>query len=159
QLLVELRNTDLEVKRTEAANQIATTRERLRAANNGLLGTKLSRAERDRLHSERAQLARTLESLDKQLAIYQAKAEQLEVRASRAGGGATWDVQELWRHRPVERGQMLLSLADVAGEWELEIRLPEDRMGHVAQAQAAAGGDLPVSFILALDPSVTHQGT
>jgi multidrug efflux pump subunit AcrA (membrane-fusion protein) len=159
QLLVELRNTDVEVKRTELANQVVTTQERLRALNKSLLGGKLSRSERDRLHGERAQAVQTLESLEKQLAIYQRKAEQLQVRATMAGQVVTWDVQDLLMHRPVERGQMLLSLADVDGDWQLEIRVPEDRVGHIAQAQAELGADLPVSFILALDPGVTHEGT
>ncbi len=159
QLLLELRNTDVEVKRTELANQVVTTEERLRALNNSLLGGKLNRTERDRSHSERAQLVQTLQSLRSQLALYQRKAEQLEVRASIAGQVVTWDVQDLLDHRPVERGQMLLSLADVDGDWELEIRMPEDRLGHIAQAQAELGAELPVSFILALDPGVAHHGT
>jgi hypothetical protein len=78
-----------------------------------------------------------------------------------AGQVVTWDVRNTLIHRPVERGQMLLSVADVDGAWELEIRMPEERMGHIAHAQAEAGPwqKLTVSFILATEPGVTYQGT
>ena len=37
--------------------------------------------------------------------------------------------------RPVERGQRLLEIADTDGPWQVELRMPEDHMGHVVRAQ------------------------
>ena len=47
----------------------------------------------------------------------------------------TWHVRELLLHRPVKQGQVLMSVADPNGDWELEVHMPEDRIGYVALAQ------------------------
>ena len=127
-------------KRTELANQVVTTQERLRAVNNSLLGGKPNRAERDRLHGERAQLTQTLESLQKQLA-------STSGRPSNCNFGPRWPARSslgtcktCLMHRPVERGQMLLSLADVDGEWELESPPAGGPSGARGQGQQAGGG-------------------
>jgi len=51
-----------------------------------------------------------------------------------------------------------MSVADPNGEWELEIHMPEDRIGHVALAQKDYQPQLPVQFILATNPGVQHTG-
>jgi hypothetical protein len=61
----------------------------------------------------------------------------------------------------VEKGQVLMSIADKTGPWELEVHMPDDRLGHVnraAQAAKAAGRDLEVDYILATDPGTRHRG-
>lgn len=74
----------------------------------------------------------------------------------------TWDVKELLEARPVQRGQVLLTVADPSRDWILEIHMPEHRMGHVAEAKRKAdeaGEPLEVEFVLATDPRVTRTGT
>ena len=48
---------------------------------------------------------------------------------------------DLWNRlidRPVEQGQALLRVAKIEGPWQLELHMPENRMGHVAEATAEA---------------------
>ena len=62
----------------------------------------------------------------------------------------------------LQKGQVLLNVADKTGPWELEIHLPDDRLGHVNRAYAearAAGRELEVDYILATDPGTRHIGT
>lgn len=62
---------------------------------------------------------------------------------------------------PVGRGQKLLEVADPDGDWELEVTMPESRMGHVAEAWKKAeesNGDLRVVFILATHPADKLEG-
>jgi hypothetical protein len=59
----------------------------------------------------------------------------------------------------VSRGEELLEIADPTSDWELEVLMPEYRMGHVAKAaQASAEGALPVTFYLALNPKKQLEG-
>jgi hypothetical protein len=58
----------------------------------------------------------------------------------------------------VNRGESLLEIADPTGEWELEVLMPEKRMGHVALARASSNGKLPVTFFLATNPADQLQG-
>jgi hypothetical protein len=60
--------------------------------------------------------------------------------------------------RPVQRGQTLLSVADLDGPWELELRLPDYRAGHVLAARAQAGDELGVTFALASEPGTEYRG-
>jgi multidrug efflux pump subunit AcrA (membrane-fusion protein) len=161
QFVVALRNTDVDVKLADLQGELLSTSAALRRVNTTLLAGKVAGAERERLHGERSQWIAKQASLKEQIALYEHKAAQLEVRTPVAGQVVTWDVRDMLIHRPVERGQMLLSVADVDGEWELEIRMPEERMGHIARAQAEAGPGrkLTVSFILATEPGVTYEGT
>jgi hypothetical protein len=53
---------------------------------------------------------------------------------------------------------MLLTVADLAGPWVLELRVPDRRMGHVAAAQRELGDDLEVSYICETAPTVVHRG-
>jgi hypothetical protein len=74
----------------------------------------------------------------------------------------TWQVRDLLLLRPVEKGQVLMSVADKTGPWELEIKMPDDRLGHINRAAAEArqaGRELEVDYILATDPGTRHYGT
>jgi stringent starvation protein B len=72
----------------------------------------------------------------------------------------TWDLENRLLHRPVQRGQILLRVANPGGPWQLELHMSEDRMGHVARAEEATAPDpLPVSYMLATHPGTTRQGT
>jgi multidrug efflux pump subunit AcrA (membrane-fusion protein) len=159
QMLAELRNVDVEVALAALHGEWASTVEQLGAVQTALLsGKRLESAERDRLHGEEERLQQTLAGLRRQLQLYEAKLEQLQVVSPIAGEVITWDVQELLRQRPVQRGQLLLTVADTAGPWELHVRMPEDRMGHIFAAQQQLGDALPVEFILANDPGVRYEG-
>jgi multidrug efflux pump subunit AcrA (membrane-fusion protein) len=159
QAAVRLRNTDVEVKLTDLEGELLSASAALRRVNTTLLAGKASGAERERLHGERSQWLAKQASLKEQVSLYERKVAQLDVRTPVGGQIVTWDVHDTLIHRPVERGQMLLSVADVGGPWELEIRMPEDRMGHITRAQHELGQELSVSFILATEPGVTYRGT
>jgi hypothetical protein len=69
------------------------------------------------------------------------------------------NVEQLLKLRPVQQGQLLMSVADPAGDWELELRFPEDRAGALATAINQSQGDpLHVTYRLATDPGTSHQG-
>ncbi len=159
QPLLELENPAIEERIASLEGQIAATIERSRAVQNTLLSEKdLRPAEKDRLRGEMAQLQQTTIALNEQLRLAQQQREQLRVFSPISGMITTWDVEDRLVSRPVERGQVLLSVADPKSEWELDIRMPEDRMGHILAAQQAQNGELIVRFILATDPGVTYQG-
>ena len=51
-----------------------------------------------------------------------------------------------------------MSIADTQKEWELELFMPERRMGHVDLARKDLGPELPVNYILATDPNTSREG-
>ena len=162
ELLAVLRNTDLEVAVTDVLGRKASSEEQLAATRRALLEDKgLSSDERNRMAGRAAQLRREIESLDTQLRLYEAKKKDLEVRSPIDGMIVTWQVRDRLLFRPVERGQVLMSVADKTGEWELEIHMPDDRLGHINRALVEAqaeGRQLEVDYIVATDPGTRHYG-
>ncbi|HEX4132911.1 MAG TPA: efflux RND transporter periplasmic adaptor subunit [Pirellulales bacterium] len=163
-LLVELRNTDLEVAISDVTGQRMATQEQILAIDRARTivekGKAASLEERNRLEGERSELKQKLASLDQQLEVYHEKRRLLEVRSPIAGQVTTWNIEQLLRQRPVRQGQVLLSVADTSGDWELELRMPEDRIGYVVEAQRDLdpGEHLDVTYRLATAPGVDHDG-
>ena len=51
-----------------------------------------------------------------------------------------------------------MEIADPKGDWELEVRMPESRMGYISEAWKKSGGKLTVDFILATHPANKLEG-
>ena len=164
QELVRLRRSELDLQIAEVTGQIQTDLARLASVRSAELrretGLSLSEARirKEELTSEKAELQSSIESLNEQLTILREQEEQLIVTSPIAGQVLTWDVETLLAERPVERGQILMTVADVDGPWVVEIRVPDHDIGHVLAAKQDHEDGLPVSFILATDPAKTYSG-
>jgi multidrug efflux pump subunit AcrA (membrane-fusion protein) len=170
QLLAEMRNTDLEVQYEDVTGQRAAAQEQLLAVHRAIYdeGKRMPIDERNRLEGQRAELKQKLMSLDSQIALLKSKLEKLKVVAPTDGEMVTWDVDTLLGgERPVQQGQVLMSVAQTNGNWELELRMPEDRAGHLAAAwkeledrnrEQGTDDKLAVTYRLATNPGVDHEG-
>src|SRR5262249_33520212 len=115
--------------------------------------------EESRLASEESQLKEKRLSLQAQLEILKAKSDRLKITSPIDGQITTWDVENLLDGRTVQPGNVLLSVSDPSGDWELEVLMPEDNMSYVARAQKDLGKqDLDVTYHLANAPSEWHEG-
>jgi len=163
QLLATLRNIELDVALTDVLGRKAGSEEQLVSTRRALLeDQKISADEKTRMAGRAAQLQREIESLEEQRKLYETKKLDLAVRSPIDGVVVTWQVRDRLMLRPVEKGQVLMNIADKTGPWELEVHLPDDRLGHVNRAAAearAASRDLEVDYILATDPGTRHKGT
>jgi hypothetical protein len=162
QPLARLRNTEVDVALADVLGRKASSEEQLRATRRSLLeDQKISADEKVRLAGRAAQLEREIESLEAQRLLWETRRGDLDVTSPLDGVVVTWQVRDRLLLRPVEKGQVLMSIADKTGPWELEVHMPDDRLGHVnraAQAAKAAGRDLEVDYILATDPGTRHRG-
>ncbi len=162
QLLATLRNTDLEVALTDVLGRKASSEEQLVSTQRALLeDNKISADERTRMSGRVAQLRREIESLEEQRKLFLTKKQSLEVRSPIDGVIVTWQVRDRLLLRPVEKGQVLLAVADKTGPWELEVHMPDDRLGHVNRAATQARQkerELKVDYVLATDPGTRHYG-
>jgi multidrug efflux pump subunit AcrA (membrane-fusion protein) len=159
--LLQMRNEDLEASLSKVAGDLGVANAQQASAERSLHDTHLTREERERLQGQALQYAQAARSADEQLQLLKRKQEQLKVVSPITGDVVTWQVAEKLQLRPVERGQLLMTVADPTKDWELEIHMPEDRMGAVARARNALqpGEMLPVSYILATDPGTRHKGS
>ena len=159
QPLLVLDDPELELEARRVAGQLQTLEQRLDA----IRATRSDRAIREgrasdayQLSSEQRQIEAQLVSLKRQRDILRLQREALVVRSPLAGQILTWDVDELLQARPVERGELLLSVADLAAPWQLRMEVPDRRIGHVLAEQKRAAAPLTVRFRTAGDPETTY---
>jgi hypothetical protein len=93
------------------------------------------------------------------LSVLEERDNLLKVTSPIAGVVSTFDVDQLLRHRPVRRGEILLEVMDETGPWQLELQVPEQRMGHLLSATQAAESPLPIEFLLVTSPERTYEGS
>ncbi len=142
QILARLQNTDLDVAVRDILGQRNETRERISVIRRDLNARGLNVHEENRLRGELAGLLEKQRSLDSQWILYEKKQQDLEVRSPIDGQIATWDLHRRLINRPVQRGQVLLHVADPDGPWQLELQMPEDQMGYIVQTQNARDAEL-----------------
>ena len=158
-VLVRMRNTDLEVQILDVEGRLRTTRERIETVGRMLLDNRrISPDQQYRLDGELLELRQTVESLQRQLDLYRQKQEELVIRADRRGQIVTWRVGESLLRRPVQQGQALMTIVDPDAEWELELNVPERRMGHIAHAAEQDTEGLKVTFMMHTHPDREFAG-
>jgi multidrug efflux pump subunit AcrA (membrane-fusion protein) len=161
QPLVRLRDPalDLELKRVDG--ELETAQRQLDAVR----ATRTNRQVRDanptdvyRLSAEERELQQRLTNLRNELELLNRDRDALVVVSPIAGRMLSWDIGNRLIARPVERGEVLATVADLSAEWQLELAVPDDRIGYVLAAQQAIQQDLPVRFRLSSDDREQHAG-
>ena len=159
--LLRLHDPVLELELKRVTGQISTTIEQLeavRATKTGRAAGKVTRLESYRLSAEQRQLEQQLTNLRQELELLDQQRNSLIVRSPIAGEIITWDIEGLLTARPVERGQALLTIADLESSWQLELNVADDRIGYVVAARQRDVPELPVEFRLTADERHQYQG-
>ncbi|MEM8946286.1 MAG: HlyD family efflux transporter periplasmic adaptor subunit [Planctomycetota bacterium] len=164
QLLVKQVSFDLQSQEIQLRGEYEKTLEDISAtryelSRSGTGGGEIrEEVERQRLNGRLEQLRETLTSLEKQQALLKLKEESLSVYSPIDGKVVSWEVQETLLGRMVGAGQRLMKIADTTSSWELEIYVPEAKLGHVIERDKQLrendpNAKLQVEFVLA-----THTG-
>jgi len=136
QVLARMVNYKLSEEITTVRGNVATTSDQMERLQRQLTLTRqLAPEEQTRLAGEIMEKRAALEALRSSLRIYQSMEKELEVRSPDDGVVITWDVRNRLYMRPVQRGQVLMRIAQPDGPWQLELQMSEDRMGHITAAQ------------------------
>lgn len=163
QPLVRMRNRDLEVEIAKVEGQLEETLQSIASLksiiSNSTQSTKEQRVEYLSLSGQLYEAEKRLESLQAQLNLYHLNREKLVVTSPIDGVVMTWDLKKNLRARPVAKGQVLVSVADPRGEYELELLMPEKSMKYLdAAVNDVSTESIKVDYILATDPSQDHHG-
>lgn len=161
QPLVRMRDPSLELELKRADGELETAQRQLDAVR----ATRTNRAVRDanptdayRLSAEERELQQQIANLRRELELLSRERDQLVVASPIAGRVITWDVSNRLMARPVERGEVLVTVADLSAKWQLELDVPDDRIGYVLAAQKELEPELPVRFRLSSDDREQHTG-
>lgn len=161
QPLVRMRDPQLDLELRRVDGELETARRQLDAVR----ATRTHRAIRDanpvdayRLSAEEREIEQRLTNLRREQKLLNGQREQLVVTSPIGGRVLTWDVAKRLMARPVERGEVLATVADLSAAWQLELEVPDDRIGYVLAAQQELESELPVRFRLSSDDREQHRG-
>ncbi len=166
QVLARQRSVELEEQRSQLDGQFAETLKEINSLDRQRRMFDRSRSEESDIEEIIGRIRQLQESryaLDEQLALLEEKEELLTVTSPIDGKVITWKVRELVENRPVRKGQRLMEIADPSSQWELEIYVPEAKMGHVVERLQTLRADDPeaqleLTFILATHSDEKLQG-
>jgi Biotin-lipoyl like/HlyD family secretion protein/GAF domain len=159
QVLAKMHNTDLEVKIAGTRGQLEGVMKQLDSINSRINDRTLDKKEKARLNSDAAKLQEEQTSAQRQLKLLEEKKKQLTVLSPIDGQITTWDVDKTLFRRSVQLGSVLMRVVEPKGDWELELLMPEDRMGFINEAcRELKTEKLPVHYITQTNPGVTHEG-
>ena len=160
--LLQLKNSELEQQISSIKGDIATSIAKRNSAFELQNAPRLTELERNRVQQDIAESTTTIDSKTEQLALLEAKKGKLLRLSPIAGMVTTWDVEKVLNARPVVTGQLLMTVTNLDGDWEIEVRMPEKRMRYLDLAMQEAkdkGLDyLEMDFVLKSATEVTRKG-
>ena len=157
QPLLLMVNLDLEYRINEVDGQIDELQQMIRSTRQVQLSgddSDQARLQQQNLRGQQVEL----ESLEKSLALLIERRTGLSINSPINGEVMTWDVRDQLLQRPVTVNERLLEIADTDGAWELELNLPDRKVGHFLKAWQPGGDKIQVEFMSAAEPGEIYHG-
>ena len=157
QTLARMTNNDLAVQIENLRGQLQQMKqqrlkfaraqhERMDAVDSLLLAGELKRAEQAE------------QSLQRELDLKLAEAKQLNVVSPIDGQVVDWKIRQNLLHRPVKKGQALMTLVAPDTTWSIELEIPERRLGYLIEQLNQEEAHPRVRFTLASHPGRQYEG-
>ena len=160
--LVKLRNLDLVTQIAKLTGDISRTQQERSSIALQLTERGIPETDRIRLQGRQEELESLLNAYYAEAYLLRVKYQNLSVSSPSNGVVVTFDVRETLMHRPVQRGQVLMEIADPTKEWIVELYMPERHMGPIREAQERLKDvypeGLPVKYVLASAPETKLEG-
>jgi hypothetical protein len=134
-VLVRIESKDLEAQHKKVIADKADAISQISYLQDQIDKTKVI-DERPKLQGEQRQAMIKRDGAEQQLRIIQEQMDMLDVRAPCDGIVTTWDVKKNFLNKPVDIGHELIQVADVTGEWVLEVNVPDHDMGPILEARS-----------------------
>ena len=165
--LLTVRSHYLELEEQRVSGELQKTTEELHALEANRLRLLDTYAAHDAAHdTSRSGLAAKARELKERIANLTAQGAILARQQSAShlvspinGSILTWQAERILPARPVRRGQQLVTIGNVTGDWQLELRIADHDVGHILRAkQSDSQTPLSVRFSLASSPGTEYRG-
>ncbi len=161
QKLLVITSSDLEKELITVEGEIAETQQTLRNLNltEGESDGEAAVTEATQKAAEIERLKIRLASLNTRLKFYEQQEAKQTVFAPIEGIVTTQNLRQRLVGRPINRGDMLMTIAQTDGPWEIKLKIPDNRIEFVAERQKENNQQpISVSFRLKSDSTKTYQG-
>lgn len=157
-VLVVLRNPELEIEERRISGEMATVRARLESVKAARIRNRAggSRQQSDaELSAQESDLQTQWDGLRNQLALLHQERELLQIRSPITGRVDRWDLNQAFDDRPVGHGQFLFDVLDVDGPWRIELHVRDSVVGYVLAAQQQS--PCRVHYLYRTAPEQKHE--
>jgi multidrug efflux pump subunit AcrA (membrane-fusion protein) len=156
EVLLTLESSELALELQRVDGQLQTAREKLLAIESARVFDDHVKAQA--LSASEAELQALIRNLKKEQQLLTAESASLVITSPKAGRILSWDIAGQLEFRPVRRGDLLMTVADLDGPWQLELQVPDAQVGYVLRASNVAARPLDVEYRLETDPGAVHWG-
>ena len=160
-LLLRLTSPELDLEFQRVTGEFETAQKRLLAVESARVRIEPSvpnaMSRLSQLSAEEEELKILLAGKQRELKLLREDRRRLEIRSPIDGRVLTWDAARLLENRPVRRGQSLLVVADTAGDWIVDLSVPQRDVRYLT-ARVDSGHPVDISFTLATAPSTVFHG-
>ena len=160
--LLELDSPELELEIRRTDGDLRTTEKKIASLEASRLdfglGSSDSTNQMNTLGGELKEQLQRRDNLRLELDLLHLRRDELKVVSPINGRVVTWDLEQLLAHRPVSRGQRLLTISDTEGPWELELRVADEDTSDLVAAMQA-NKSVPLDFVAITKPDMVHSTT
>ena len=157
--LLKMENKELELEITDLEGQIDTTRKQIEQVEMQLSQSVDLEEDRLGLDGQLQQLEIQLQNFIDKRKLLEIKRKSLEVFSPIDGRVVTWEAKRRLTDFPVSANQIVMSVADFDGKWQLELRIPQNKVGYVTKALAENDNEpLDVEFVLGTNANLRAKG-
>lgn len=160
--VARMTSTDLDLEIQTIQGEHDATVQRAAAIESAMLEQGATRqrdpARLSKLAAEQEELRQLFQSQQRRLELLREQRERLVVRSTIAGEVLTWEAEETLLNRPVQRGQSLMTVADLEGAWEAEIDTPYEAAGPLLELLEGGADKVDATIELALDRDTEYHG-
>ncbi len=161
QHLLTITNQELTLQLSQQEGKIATLTEEIRSLKNRRPERISERSPRMTIDQDvsirLAQISTQLAGLQKEKKLLEQRIESLKILSPHRGTLLSWDAEHQLAGRPVTRGQLLLTIGDSEGEWEVLADVAENDLGPLNSARAQKV--IPFTMKLDADSNRKWEGT
>jgi hypothetical protein len=160
QKLLQLENRDLDLQIIDAESQLDLLDAQITNANTMLSSGLRDPLERSDMSMAIRQYEEQKETLEKQLKLMYEKKSFQEITSPIAGTIITPQPKRRYKDFPVSANLALLEIADLKGSWQLELKIPQNKVAYIDEAFKQNGGQpLDVVFKIGTNPNLNLKGT
>ncbi len=157
--LFQQKSVNLELQVSDVENQINSAEREIQYNTVQLSKGRRTPEEMAMIPAKISSLEEQKQDLKHQLSLLAARQEALVVCSKIDGTVVTWDAKNRLEGKPFGANAYVLTVADNDGEWQLEMKIPEGKVGYISGAFVDNDGKpLEATYHIATNPSKKLHG-
>ncbi len=159
-LLIVMENQDLDMQIAQEEFQLETIEEEIKMTNVLLARqTDLPLEDSIALGNKLTTLEKQKSSKEKQLDLMLKKRSLQKLYSPIDGTVVLWEARKRLEDLPVDANQYVLEIAALDGDWQLELDIPQNKIGYVSNALSKnPDHQLKTEFRVATNPNLPQEG-